>query len=154
MFGSKSVIPDFHIVDQIVHDIRQLAAGVEEVQRPVAVDKIGQAPVPGDDQPAKRIRWHDRRCAEAHVVADENSVDSRTLKSQVDARQDVFADARVQIADQIGLRENCVAAVKDFALAVYEGRPAPIPGEAGVAMIVLEEAVYRSAETGTWEQVT
>jgi predicted dehydrogenase len=58
-----------------------------------------------------------------------------------------------QIADQIGLRENCVSAVKDFALAVYEGRPAPIPGEAGVSMIVLEEAVYRSAETGTWEQV-
>jgi hypothetical protein len=46
-----------------------------------------------------------------------------------------------------------VAAVKDFALAVHDGRPAPIPGEAGVAMIVLEEAVYRSAEMGQWEDV-
>jgi len=59
-----------------------------------------------------------------------------------------------QIADQIGLRENCVSAVKDFALAVYEGRPAPIPGDDGVSMIVLEEAVYRSAETSTWVPVT
>jgi predicted dehydrogenase len=58
-----------------------------------------------------------------------------------------------QIRDQIGLRENCVAAVKAFALAVHDGRPAPIPGEDGVAMIVLEEAVYRSAETGQWEDV-
>ncbi len=58
-----------------------------------------------------------------------------------------------QIRDSIGLRENCVLAVKDFARAVYENKPAPIPGEAGVAMIVLEEAVYRSAETGNWERI-
>jgi len=59
-----------------------------------------------------------------------------------------------QIADRIGLRENCVLAVKDFALAVYGNRPAPIPGEDGVAMIALEEAIYRSAETRAWEDVT
>ena len=58
-----------------------------------------------------------------------------------------------QIRDSIGLRDNCVLAVKDFANAVAEGRPAPIPGEDGVAMIALEEAVYRSAETGGWESV-
>ncbi len=58
-----------------------------------------------------------------------------------------------QIADRIGLRENCISAVKDFGLAVHRGEPAPIPGEAGVTMIVIEEAIYRSAETGKWEQV-
>lgn len=58
-----------------------------------------------------------------------------------------------QIRDSIGLRENCVLAVKDFARVVYEDKPAPIPGEAGVAMIALEEAVYRSAETGGWEAI-
>jgi predicted dehydrogenase len=58
-----------------------------------------------------------------------------------------------QIADRIGLRENCISAVKDFCLAVHEGRPAPIPGQDGVTMIVLEEAIYRSAETGKWEPV-
>ena len=58
-----------------------------------------------------------------------------------------------QIRDSIGLRENCVMAVKDFAAAVAEGRAAPIPGEAGVAMIALEEAICRSAETGAWEPV-
>ena len=59
-----------------------------------------------------------------------------------------------QIADRIGLQENCILAVKDFARAVYEGGPAPIPGEDGVTMIVLEEAIFSSAETGTWQQVT
>ena len=58
-----------------------------------------------------------------------------------------------QICDAIGLRENGVAAVKDFARAVAEGGPAPIPGEDGVAMIRLEEAVLRSSETGQWETV-
>ncbi len=58
-----------------------------------------------------------------------------------------------QIADRIGLQENCILAVKDFARAVYEGGPAPIPGEDGVTMIVLEEAIYSSAETGIWQQV-
>ena len=58
-----------------------------------------------------------------------------------------------QIGDRIGLRENCVLAVKDFALAVQEKRSAPIPGEDGVAMIALEEAIYRSARTGAWEDV-
>ena len=58
-----------------------------------------------------------------------------------------------QIADRIGLRENCISAVKDFALAVHEGRPAPIPGGDGVTMIVLEEAIYSSAQNRQWEQV-
>ena len=58
-----------------------------------------------------------------------------------------------QIRDRIGLAENCVLAVKDFALAVHENRHAPIPGEDGVAMIALEEAIYRSAETGEGEAV-
>jgi predicted dehydrogenase len=56
-----------------------------------------------------------------------------------------------QIRDSIGLRENCVLAVKDFARAVAENEAAPIPGQAGVEMIALEEAVYRSAETNAWE---
>ncbi|MBN1673652.1 MAG: Gfo/Idh/MocA family oxidoreductase [Kiritimatiellae bacterium] len=58
-----------------------------------------------------------------------------------------------QICDRIGLSENCVAAVKDFARAAAAGEPAPIPGEAGVAMIAAEEAVFRSAQTGVWETV-
>ncbi len=58
-----------------------------------------------------------------------------------------------QIRDSIGLRENCVSAVKDFVLAVHEDRPAPISAEDGVSMIELEEAIYRSAETGAWEDV-
>jgi len=58
-----------------------------------------------------------------------------------------------QIRDSIGLRENCVLAVKDCAAAVAKDRSAPIPGKAGVAMIALEEAVFRSAETGAWELV-
>jgi predicted dehydrogenase len=58
-----------------------------------------------------------------------------------------------QIRDSIGLRENCVLAVKDFARAVYEGEPAPIPGGAGVDMIALEEAVYKSADSGAWETI-
>ena len=59
-----------------------------------------------------------------------------------------------QICDRIGLRENGVAAVKDFVRAVSEGGPAPIPGEDGVAMIRLEEAILRSADSGNWEAVT
>ena len=59
-----------------------------------------------------------------------------------------------QIRDSIGLRENCVLAVKDFALAIADGNPAPIPGEAGVNMIALEEAIFKSAETGQWEVIT
>ncbi|MDA0711081.1 MAG: Gfo/Idh/MocA family oxidoreductase [bacterium] len=59
-----------------------------------------------------------------------------------------------QIRDSIGLRENCVLAVKDFARAVYEKAAAPIPGEAGVAMIALEEAIYRSAQSQAWESVS
>lgn len=58
-----------------------------------------------------------------------------------------------QIRDSIGLRENCVLAVQDFARAVYEGESAPIPGEAGVDMIALEEAVYKSADSGAWENI-
>jgi predicted dehydrogenase len=58
-----------------------------------------------------------------------------------------------QIRDSIGLRENCVLAVKDFARAVYEGDSAPIAGEAGVDMIALEEAVYKSADSGAWEMI-
>ncbi|MDP6381426.1 MAG: Gfo/Idh/MocA family oxidoreductase [Phycisphaerae bacterium] len=58
-----------------------------------------------------------------------------------------------QIADKIGLAENGVAALKDFALAVRDGRDAPIPGAAGVRMIALEEAIFRSAETRRWEDV-
>lgn len=40
-----------------------------------------------------------------------------------------------QIRDSIGLRENCVSAVKDFAFAISENRSAPIPAEDGVSMI-------------------
>ena len=58
-----------------------------------------------------------------------------------------------QIRDSIGLRENCVLAVKDFARAVYADESAPIPGEAGVDMIALEEAVYKSATSGAWEVI-
>ena len=58
-----------------------------------------------------------------------------------------------QICDAIGLRENCVAAVKDFARAVSEGEPAPVPGEDGVAMICLEEAILRSSRSRAWEMV-
>ena len=58
-----------------------------------------------------------------------------------------------QIRDSIGLRENCVLAVKDFAQAIYYNSPVPIPGEAGVDMIALEEAIFRSADTGQWEDV-
>jgi predicted dehydrogenase len=58
-----------------------------------------------------------------------------------------------QIRDSIGLKENCVLAVKDFVRAVYAGESAPIPGEAGVDMIALEEAVYKSADSGAWEVI-
>ena len=58
-----------------------------------------------------------------------------------------------QIVDAIGLRNNGVAAIKDFARAMAEGEPAPIPGEAGGEMIVLEEAILRGGETGKWEPV-
>jgi len=58
-----------------------------------------------------------------------------------------------QILDKIGLGNNCIAAVKDFASAVCEGKPAPIPGQAGVNMIALEEAVYKSAHSLQWEEV-
>ncbi|MGA1195965.1 MAG: hypothetical protein ACO36I_05635 [Candidatus Latescibacterota bacterium] len=44
-------------------------------------------------------------------------------------------------------------AVKDFVRAVYAGESAPIPGEAGVDMIALEEAVYKSADSGAWEVI-
>ena len=63
----------------------------------------------------------------------------------------VFAPS--QIRDSIGLRENCRAAVQDFLIAAAEGRSAPIPGEIGIGMIVLEEAIFRSAESGSWEFV-
>ena len=57
-----------------------------------------------------------------------------------------------QICDAIGLRENGVAAVKDFARAA--GEPAPIPGEQGLAMLCLEEAVLRSARSDNqWQSV-
>ena len=58
-----------------------------------------------------------------------------------------------QIRDSIGLRENCVLAVKDFALAIHENKPAPIPGEDGDDMIALEEAIFKSADTDQWETV-
>ena len=58
-----------------------------------------------------------------------------------------------QICDRIGLTENCVNAVQDFARAVAAGEPAPVPGQAGITMIALEEAIFRSAESGAWERV-
>jgi predicted dehydrogenase len=58
-----------------------------------------------------------------------------------------------QIRDRIGLRENCIEAVKDFANAVSEGKQAPIPGEVGLKMILLEEAILRSARSGKWEVI-
>jgi len=58
-----------------------------------------------------------------------------------------------QIRDSIGLIENGVLAVKDFARAMAEGEPAPIPGQDGVDMIGLEEAIMRSSGTGQWETV-
>ena len=68
-----------------------------------------------------------------------------------DRESTVYAPS--QIRDSIGLRENCVLAVQDFARAVYEGESAPIPGEAGVNMIALEEAVYKSTDSGGWENI-
>jgi len=58
-----------------------------------------------------------------------------------------------QIVDPIGLRMNCVEAVKDFLRALACGEPAPIPGEDGVNMILLEEAIMRAAKSGAWEAV-
>ena len=58
-----------------------------------------------------------------------------------------------QICDHIGLKENGVAAVKDFARSVAEGQDAPIPGKDGLMMIRLEEAILRSAHTDQWEAV-
>lgn len=58
-----------------------------------------------------------------------------------------------QICDKIGLVENCVLCVKDFARAVASGAPAPIPGEQGLAMLCLEEAIFKSAKTGKWQDV-
>ncbi len=58
-----------------------------------------------------------------------------------------------QLRDTFGHRENCVTAVKDFILAVHEGREAPIPGQDGISMIHLEEAIFRSADSGNWEDV-
>ena len=87
--------------------------------------------------------------SEGHLMLDDLSGEVRIW----DASRESVVYAPSQIADRIGLRENCISAVKDFCLAVHENRPAPIPGEAGVTMIVLEEAIYRSAETGAWENV-
>jgi len=58
-----------------------------------------------------------------------------------------------QIMDRIGLADSCVAAASDFAEAVAEGRPAPIPGEQGLMMIMLEEAIVRSSDSHRWEKV-
>ncbi|MCE9591858.1 MAG: Gfo/Idh/MocA family oxidoreductase [Planctomycetes bacterium] len=58
-----------------------------------------------------------------------------------------------QICDTIGLVENGVSAVKDFARAVASGEPAPIPGEQGLAMLCLEEAILRAANSKSWQSV-
>ncbi|MAE60442.1 MAG: hypothetical protein CMJ49_03695 [Planctomycetaceae bacterium] len=58
-----------------------------------------------------------------------------------------------QILDPIGLRMNCVEAVKDFLRALAAGEGAPIPGQDGVNMILLEEAIMRASKSGGWEDV-
>ncbi len=60
-----------------------------------------------------------------------------------------------QIRDRIGLVENGVVAVLDFARAMAAGEPAPIPADPdGIRMIALEEAIQRSARHGmAWEKV-
>lgn len=58
-----------------------------------------------------------------------------------------------QILDAIGLSENGVTAVKDFARAAALGQPAPIPGEQGLAMLCLEEAILRAAQCRQWQNV-
>jgi len=58
-----------------------------------------------------------------------------------------------QIRDEIGLIPNCHRAVQDFARSVYEGESAPMPGESGVNMIKLEEAIFKSSQTRQWESV-
>lgn len=59
-----------------------------------------------------------------------------------------------QIVDAIGLENNGIAAAGDFARAMTAGKPAPIPAQAGLDMILLEEAVMRSAQNqNRWEKV-
>ena len=58
-----------------------------------------------------------------------------------------------QILDKIGLAENCISAVKDFAIAVYEDKPPAISGEDGLKMILMEEAIFNSNKTGKWENI-
>ncbi|MCX5662096.1 MAG: Gfo/Idh/MocA family oxidoreductase [Planctomycetota bacterium] len=58
-----------------------------------------------------------------------------------------------QICDKIGLRENAIAAVQDFVRAVAADEPTPIPGEQGLAMLCLEQAILRSAKSKRWEDV-
>ncbi len=59
-----------------------------------------------------------------------------------------------QICDAIGLRENGVAAVKDFLRAIAAGEPAPIPGEDGLAMLCLEEAIFKASQGRQWVDVS
>ncbi len=59
-----------------------------------------------------------------------------------------------QIADAIGLENNGIAAASDFARAMVARKQAPIPAQAGLDMILLEEAVMRSARNqNRWEKV-
>lgn len=58
-----------------------------------------------------------------------------------------------QICDPIGLRENAIAAVKDFLRVIAANEPTPIPGEQGLAMLCLEQAILRSSKSRQWEDV-
>lgn len=46
-----------------------------------------------------------------------------------------------------------VALLEDFALALVQDAPAPIPGEEGLAGLAVVEAAYQSAGTGQWVKV-
>ena len=58
-----------------------------------------------------------------------------------------------QILDKIGLMENCVSSIKGFCAAIAGGKAAPIPGNDGTKMIILEESIQRAAKSGQWEVV-
>lgn len=58
-----------------------------------------------------------------------------------------------QILDVTALKDICRIAVRECCSALSRGAPVPVPGEDGLKMMLLEEAIARAANSGAWESV-
>ena len=71
---------DPHVVDQVVHDRTQVAAGVQQVRPPGRVRHRGHEPVAGQDELAQVVGADQRAGLEAHVVAAPDDLDPVELE--------------------------------------------------------------------------